>query len=109
MKSASTRLSTLARIIELEVGEERGSFPLEDTETGRSHPANLQLRSLSQAKLQHGAPSPDIGADHDLHLGGVGQNATCRLSGQFPAVDLVLDPIVASHQPLHGLDVGRLR
>jgi len=31
MKSYSTRLSTLARLIELEVREERGSFPLEDT------------------------------------------------------------------------------
>src|SRR3954470_229687 len=108
MKPHPPGFPTLAGLVELEVCEERRSFPLEDAEAGRSHAANLQLRPFAQAELQHGAPGPDIRADHDLHLGSIWQNASRRLPGHFPTVDLVLYPIVASHQPIHRLDVGRL-
>src|SRR3954471_5456607 len=108
MKPHPPGFPTLARLIELEVGEERRSFSLEDAEAGRSHPTNLQLGPLAETKLQHGAPRPDIRADHDLPLRGIGQNASCRLPSHFPAVDLVLDPLIAGHQPLNRLYVRRL-
>ena len=44
----------------------------------------------------------------DLHLGRVGQDAPRRLARHLPAVDLVLDPLVARHQSLDRRHVGRL-
>src|SRR6185436_4081873 len=98
MKPHPSRLSPLWRLINLEIREERRSLLLEHPKTRDRHSADLQLGSLAQAELEHGAPSPDVGAHDDLDLGGVGQDTPSRLAGHLSPVHLVLDPAVASHE-----------
>src|SRR5215208_5471806 len=100
MKSHPTRLASLCRLIDLEVGEERRRLLLKDSKTGHGHSPDLELRPLAQAKLEHRSPCPDISTYDDLHLGGVGKNAARGLTSHLPAVDLVVNPVVAGHEPL---------
>src|SRR4051812_9749338 len=107
MKPHPPGFPTLARLIELEVGEERRSFSLEDAEAGRSHPTNLQLGPPPETRLHHGPPRRAIRAAPDFPLRGIGKNVSCRPPTLFPGVALVLAPLIASHQPLHRLYVRR--
>src|SRR5215211_3197010 len=100
MKPNPAGLASLCRLIDLEVGEERRCFLLKESKTGHGHSPDLQLRPFAQPKLEHRSPRPDIRAHDDLYLGGVGKNTTGRFASHLPTVDLVLNPVVAGHEPL---------
>src|SRR5439155_17536279 len=79
----------VVRDIDLEIGEQRGRFSRERAETRDRHAANLELRALAAAELEHRAPGARAARPDDLHLGAVRQLAARGLPRHSPPEQLV--------------------
>src|SRR6266566_872770 len=105
----SRSLSAIFRLECLEVGKEGRTLLLEQLQHRNGAAADLELRALARAKLQHRSPGSRVGGHHDFRLGGVGKNSPRRLARHLPAVDLVGHPAITLHQVLDESNVAFLR
>src|SRR6058998_913062 len=55
--------------VNLEIGEERARFFLQETQHRHSHATDFELGALAAAQLEHRAPRACVPRDDDLHFG----------------------------------------
>src|SRR6266566_2624624 len=102
-------LRSVVGSVDLESGEERARFFLQQSQYADRHAPDFQLGPLAAAQLEHRAPRARVPRDDDLHLGRVRQHAARRFARHFAPMHLVGDPLVALHQSLDRAYVGSLR
>src|SRR5258705_3593084 len=79
-------LGSVVGSVDLEIGEERARFFLQQPQYADRHAADLQLGPLAAAQLEHRAPRARVPRDDDLHLRRVPQHTARRLARPFPPV-----------------------
>src|SRR6267142_2265880 len=82
-------LRAIVGSVDLEIGEERARFFLQQPQYSDRHAPDFKLGPFAAAQLEHRAPRARVPRDDDLHLGRVRQHTARRFAGHFPPVHLV--------------------